>query len=164
MRPVTHTGMLLWVYVQVIWILYNTYTGSPSGTAHITALGHVNLSSLIDSNFQQRSTLCPILLQTINPDKEILLSTVSTICPKWRWSDLNHWKLFSSGSFEKLIILCGHHNVSPGQNMVTSCWLGSPWQMNDQSHKIAYAIWRIWLDFDKSMIKNVYLSQYFLSS
>ena len=39
-----------------------------------------------------------------------------------------------------------------------------PWQMNDQSHKIAFAIWRIWLDFDKSMIKNVYLSQYFLSS
>ena len=56
----------------------------------ITGIVHVNLSSLIDSNFLQRSTLCPIWLQTINPNKEILLSTVSTICPKWRWSDLNH--------------------------------------------------------------------------
>ena len=152
MHPVTHTRMLLWVYAgsNMNIIQHNTYTGSL--THYSTwSLGHVNLSSFIDSSFQQRSTLCPILLQTINPDREILLSTVSTICPKWRWSDLNYWKLFSSGSFD--CWWCINHFVWTSQ-CVSRTEYGYkllarvPWQMNDQSHKIAFAIWRIWLDFD----------------
>ena len=31
-----------------------------------------------------------------------------------------------------------------------------PLTMNDQSHNIAFAIWRIWLDFDKLMINKHY--------